>query len=365
MVSPLQLSDLLLQSLLKLSDSSHFSLLLGSDLLLHIRASLLHQLDHLSEDLLTVLHSFISRAIEGLLLLLKQLHVFLCVLDSLLDCLSPQPELSLPLSPFCCSWHCVVVFMFIHRAEITDTLLISAAEHLHHLIVTRADVLLELLRGLHQLVLLKWSWLKMRLEVFFTIRGQTIQTGLESFQFSPSAEITLLFHPLLLKLHVPQHKLQLLELVLQLCVHGSCRVVGLLLSDQVDVILYGLFLLLPGSLPAGHHYLQCSVLLSQLHPLKLHFPDLFMEELNRFGGRLHMTSNWVKHTNIHTTGKYTVPSQLWIHTKRQAVFYLYADSHCWKNLQHHFHQIRSLIIHQFNISSKTLSVIITWNYKFI
>ena len=33
MVSPLQLSDLLLQSLLKLSDSTHFSFLLGSDLL--------------------------------------------------------------------------------------------------------------------------------------------------------------------------------------------------------------------------------------------------------------------------------------------------------------------------------------------
>ena len=30
----------------------------------------------------------------------------------------------------------------------------------------------------------------MRLEVFSTIRGQTNQTGLESFQFSPSAEIT-------------------------------------------------------------------------------------------------------------------------------------------------------------------------------
>ncbi|CAG6009266.1 unnamed protein product [Menidia menidia] len=42
--------------------------------------------------------------------------------------------------------------MLLHRAERTDGLLISAAEQLLHLIVDRADVLLELLGGLHQLV---------------------------------------------------------------------------------------------------------------------------------------------------------------------------------------------------------------------
>ncbi|CAB1414739.1 unnamed protein product [Pleuronectes platessa] len=62
----IQLSDLLLQSLLKLSDSTHLRFLLGSDLLLYIRASFLQQTDQLSEDLLTVLHCFISRAIDGL-----------------------------------------------------------------------------------------------------------------------------------------------------------------------------------------------------------------------------------------------------------------------------------------------------------
>ncbi|CAG5986581.1 unnamed protein product [Menidia menidia] len=96
------LSDLLLQLLLKLFDSPHCSLLLGSDLLLHIRASVLDETDHLREHLLTVLHCFVSRLIDGLHLLLEQIHIFLCVLDSLLDLLPPPLQLSLPLSPFCC-----------------------------------------------------------------------------------------------------------------------------------------------------------------------------------------------------------------------------------------------------------------------
>ncbi|CAG6009273.1 unnamed protein product [Menidia menidia] len=96
------LSDLLLQLLLKLFDSPHCSLLLGSDLLLHIRATFLDETDQLSEHLPTVLHCFVSRLIDGLHLLLEQLHIFLFVLDSLLDLLPPPLQLSLPLSPFCC-----------------------------------------------------------------------------------------------------------------------------------------------------------------------------------------------------------------------------------------------------------------------
>ncbi|CAG5986582.1 unnamed protein product [Menidia menidia] len=76
--------------------------------------------------------------------------------------------------------------MLLHRAERTDGLLISAAEQLLHLIVDRADVLLELLGGLHQL----WSHIIMRLKVFLTVRGHTAQTGLAGSQFSPRAEIT-------------------------------------------------------------------------------------------------------------------------------------------------------------------------------
>ncbi|CAG5881745.1 unnamed protein product [Menidia menidia] len=147
-----ELSDLLLQLLLKLFDSPHCSLLLGSDLLLHIRASVLDETDQLSERLLTVLHCFVSRLIDGLHLLLKQIHIFL--------------------------------------AEITDGLLISAAEQLLHLIMDRADVLLELLGGLHQLVFLKRSHIIMRLKVFLTVRGHTAQTGLDGSQFSPRADIT-------------------------------------------------------------------------------------------------------------------------------------------------------------------------------
>ncbi|TNN63908.1 hypothetical protein EYF80_025841 [Liparis tanakae] len=102
-VIQLQLRDLLLQLLLKVFDSTHFSSLLGSDLLLHIRASVLHEADQLSEDLLTVLHCFISREVEGLHLLMEQLQVFLPVLDPLLDVESTPLQLSLPLGPFCCS----------------------------------------------------------------------------------------------------------------------------------------------------------------------------------------------------------------------------------------------------------------------
>ncbi|CAG6009207.1 unnamed protein product [Menidia menidia] len=96
------LSDLLLQLLLKLFDSPHCSLLLGSDLLLHIRASFLDETDQLSEHLPTVFHCFVSKLIDGLHLLLEQLHILLFVLDSLLDLLPPPLQLSLPLSPFCC-----------------------------------------------------------------------------------------------------------------------------------------------------------------------------------------------------------------------------------------------------------------------
>ncbi|TNN59252.1 hypothetical protein EYF80_030537 [Liparis tanakae] len=99
----IQLSDLLLQLLLKLFNSTHFSFLLGSDLLLHTRSSSLHETDQLSEDLLTVLHSFISREVEGLHLLMEQLQVVLPVQDSLLDVESTPLQISLPLGPFCCS----------------------------------------------------------------------------------------------------------------------------------------------------------------------------------------------------------------------------------------------------------------------
>uniref|UniRef100_A0A3B5LZ54 UDP-N-acetylglucosamine transferase subunit ALG14 n=1 Tax=Xiphophorus couchianus TaxID=32473 RepID=A0A3B5LZ54_9TELE len=42
-----------------------------------------------------------------------------------MDLLSTLLKLLLLLSPFCCSWDCVMAFMFIHSAEITDTLLIT------------------------------------------------------------------------------------------------------------------------------------------------------------------------------------------------------------------------------------------------
>uniref|UniRef100_A0A3B5Q197 E3 ubiquitin/ISG15 ligase TRIM25-like n=1 Tax=Xiphophorus maculatus TaxID=8083 RepID=A0A3B5Q197_XIPMA len=168
-----ELTDLLLQLLLNIFDSIHFSFLLGSDPLLHLRASFLEEMHQLSEDLLTVLHCFISRDIDDLHFLLKQLHVFLSVLDSLLDLLSPHLELLLLSSPFCCSWHCFMAFMFIHSAEVTDGLLISTTEDLHHLVMTTAEVLLEPLRRGDQFMLLQRRSIIVRLEVSQAVGGQT------------------------------------------------------------------------------------------------------------------------------------------------------------------------------------------------
>ncbi|CAB1443809.1 unnamed protein product, partial [Pleuronectes platessa] len=133
-VDPLSgLSDLLLQSLLKLSDSTHFSFLL--DLICCF-----------TSELLFSSRRIIHRAIEGLLLLLKQLQSFSVSWISAGLFVSSARALSASQS-FLLQLTLCRGLMFIHRAEITDTLLISAAEHLHHLVVTRADVLLELLEG--------------------------------------------------------------------------------------------------------------------------------------------------------------------------------------------------------------------------
>ncbi|KAG9331979.1 hypothetical protein JZ751_016255 [Albula glossodonta] len=50
--------------------------------------------------------------------------------------------------------------------------------------------ILKVSSGLDQFVLLKSKRLIVRLEVSFTVRGQTHQTGLDGFELSPSAEIT-------------------------------------------------------------------------------------------------------------------------------------------------------------------------------
>lgn len=64
-ISPLQLSNLLLQSLQEVFSPTHLSLLLISDQLFHLRAPSLNGADHLSEDPLTVLHCCLCRALLG------------------------------------------------------------------------------------------------------------------------------------------------------------------------------------------------------------------------------------------------------------------------------------------------------------
>ena len=80
--------------------------------------------------------------------------------------------------------------VFIHRTQQTDTLLISTTVNLQQFVMMRADLLLLVSRGFDQFVHLKGRRFIVRLEVSFTVRGQTLQAGLESFALSPSAEIT-------------------------------------------------------------------------------------------------------------------------------------------------------------------------------
>ncbi|KAA8586649.1 hypothetical protein FQN60_000485 [Etheostoma spectabile] len=101
-----------------------------------------------------VVCGFISRMIDNLHPLLKHLDIILSALDFLLDFLPTHPKLLLPLSPLCCSGDRDMALMIIHGAEITDALLISAAENLHHLIMVRADVLLKLQKNVESLELM-------------------------------------------------------------------------------------------------------------------------------------------------------------------------------------------------------------------
>lgn len=61
---------------------------------------------------------------------------------------SPPPgsgvqQIPLPFSPFCCGWDFDMTFMIVFGTEITDAVLISATEQLHHLLMARADVFLK------------------------------------------------------------------------------------------------------------------------------------------------------------------------------------------------------------------------------
>uniref|UniRef100_A0A0E9QFX8 Uncharacterized protein n=1 Tax=Anguilla anguilla TaxID=7936 RepID=A0A0E9QFX8_ANGAN len=54
----------------------------------------------------------------------------------------------------------------------------------------RADLLLQVSSSIDDIMCVPWVEFIVKFEVSITIRGQTHQTGLDSFAFSPSADIT-------------------------------------------------------------------------------------------------------------------------------------------------------------------------------
>lgn len=83
-----------------------------------------------------------------------------------------------------------MALVLVYAAEITDDLLVCATEYFHQFVVLRAEVFLQFVGGCHQLVFLKHGHFMMRLDVSFTVRDQTLQTGFDSFQFPSRAQIT-------------------------------------------------------------------------------------------------------------------------------------------------------------------------------
>lgn len=84
-----------------------------------------------------------------------------------------------------------MAFVFIHHTQQTDAMLIGKAVDLKQLIVTWTDLLLEFQGGIHQFVLLKRRRVEVRLKVGLAVGGQALQTGLDGFQLSSRAGITL------------------------------------------------------------------------------------------------------------------------------------------------------------------------------
>lgn len=109
-----------------------------------------------------------------------------------LSCSSPPPgsgvqQIPLPFSPFCCGWDFDMTFMIVFGTEITDAVLISATEQLHHLLMARADVFLKTCTCFHKPVFPQGRYIIVRLEVRLTIWSQTLQTGLGGFRFAQKA----------------------------------------------------------------------------------------------------------------------------------------------------------------------------------
>ncbi|KAM4544090.1 synaptonemal complex protein 2-like [Fundulus diaphanus] len=242
-----------------LFEPTHFCFLLGSDLLLHVAAASVQELQQLVEHLLDVLHCVVSRAVDVIQHLLKQLQVRLSVLDPLLDVLLGGAELLLPVGPLCRGGDGVVASMVLQGAQVADGLLVAAAEDLLHLVVKGADVLLDVCRGRDQLMALKGGGVIVRLEVEVTVGGQALQAGLGGLQLPPRAEITAYVswshvevkRRSVLDFHLLHFFHQRYKMHLRFCVLVSCLTSAASSVDQLSGVLLQLA---RTALEAGVHF---------------------------------------------------------------------------------------------------------------
>ena len=83
-----------------------------------------------------------------------------------------------------------MLFVFCLTTHLTQKLLVSLTEHLQEPLVIHADPFLQVLHWVDQLVDLQTGHSLVRLQVGLTVGGQTHQTGLQSPELPPNADIT-------------------------------------------------------------------------------------------------------------------------------------------------------------------------------
>lgn len=81
-------------------------------------------------------------------------------------------------------------FVFFHRAEYTDTHLVSAAEQLQTLLMLGTDLSVQVANFIHQLVPFKSDRLIVGFEMLLAVGGQTHQAGLDGFVLLANADVT-------------------------------------------------------------------------------------------------------------------------------------------------------------------------------
>lgn len=93
--------------------------------------------------------------------------------------------------PLCCSGDSVMTFVFIHHTQQANALAVTATVDFQQLVMFGADLLLHGRSDFHQRVPFESLRHIVGLQVSCTVRSQTHQAGLDSFQLPHSAEITL------------------------------------------------------------------------------------------------------------------------------------------------------------------------------